>query len=113
MRKAFMIISLLIFITLTNKVQNKVTGALVTVRIGKKVIVIWNYLSKIQHRDLLPIHSEEQYPVQVLVSIITSSELHSIGQSESTLLNVSTLFISFYQWQQDRIGYPPADNNEV
>ena len=37
-------------------------------------------------------YTEEHQPVQVLVSIIISSGLYWIGQSEATLLNVSTLF---------------------
>ena len=34
------LVSLLIFIALTNKVKNKVTGALVTISIGRTVTII-------------------------------------------------------------------------
>ena len=39
-RKGAMLVSLLIFIALGNKVINKVTGALVTISIGRMVIAI-------------------------------------------------------------------------
>ena len=77
-----MLIYLLIFIALTNKVINKVTGALVTISVGRTVIVIWNYLSKIHHRDLQPLYTEEHHPAWVLVV------LYWIDQSEATLMNV-------------------------
>ena len=88
-----LLVSLLIYIALTNKVINKVTGALVTISIGRTVIIIWNYISKFQHRDLLPLYTEERHPAQVLVSIIVPCGLDWIGQSEAVLLKVSTLLI--------------------
>ena len=39
-KRRSLLISLLIFIALTNKVINKVTGTLVTISIGRTVIVI-------------------------------------------------------------------------
>ena len=83
---------------LTNKVINNFTGALVTISIGRTVIVISNHLSKIQHRGLLPPYTAEHHHAQVLGRMIISSGLYWIGQLEATLLNVSTLFISLYQW---------------
>ena len=63
------------FVTITNKVINKVTETLVAISIGTRIIVIWKYLSKFQHRDLLPLFTEEHHPAQVPLSIIISSEL--------------------------------------
>ena len=74
------------YLPLINKHINK----LVTINIGRTIIVIWNHLLKIQHKDSLPLYTEEHQPVQVLVRIIISSGLNCIGQPEATLLNVST-----------------------
>ena len=93
-----MLISLLISIALTNKIINKVTGAFASVSIGTIVIFIWNHVSKIQHRDLLPPYTAEHHHAQVLVRMIISSGLYWIRQLEATLLNVSTLFILLYQF---------------
>ena len=93
-----MLISLLISIALTNKVINNFTGALVTISIGRTVIVISNHLSKIQHRDSLPPYTAEHHHAQVLVRMIISSGLYWIGQLKTTLWNVSILFILLYQF---------------
>ena len=74
------------YLPLINKHINK----LVTINIGRTIIIIWNHLLKIQHKDSLPLYTEEHQPVQVLVRIIISSGLNCIGQPEATLLNVST-----------------------
>ena len=94
-----LLVSLLTSIALTSKAIDKVTGALVTINIRRTVIIIWNYVLKFQHRDFLSLYTEEHHPALVLVSIIVSSGLYCIGQSEGELLNVSTQFISFYQNQ--------------
>ena len=91
-----LLVSLLMFLALTNKVINKVTGALVTIRILRAVIAFRNYVWKFQYRALVSLYTEEYHPAQVLVSITLSTGLYCIGQSEATLLHVSTLFISFY-----------------
>ena len=91
--------SLLTSIALTSKAIDKVTGTLVTINIRRTVIIIWNYVLKFQHRDFLSLYTEEHHPALVLVSIIVSSGLYCIGQSEGELLNISTQFISFYQNQ--------------
>ena len=94
-----LLVFLLIFKALTNKVINKVTGALVTISIGRAVIVLWNYVWKFQYRALTPLYTEEYHPAQVLISITVSSGFYWIGQSEAALLHVGTLFISFYHLQ--------------
>ena len=45
-----LLLSILIFIALTNRVVNKFTGALVTISIGRAVIAIWNYVWKFWYR---------------------------------------------------------------
>ena len=102
-----MFVSLLIFIALNNKVINKVTGALVTMSIGRVLIVNWNYVSKFQQKDLLSRYTEEHHPAQVLLSIIVSSGLYWNDKSQATLMNVRTLVISFYHiWMQQIFGPP-------
>ena len=76
--------------------MNKVFRVLVTISIGKTVIVIWNYVSEFQHRDLLPLYTEEHHPLQVLQALLYHLDWIGLDWSIRSCIIEREYTISFY-----------------
>ena len=74
-----LLVSLLIFIALTNKVINKVTGALATYQYWKDSNCYLKLCMNISIQSLPPLYAEEYHPAQVQVNITVFSGLCWIG----------------------------------